>query len=498
MTTTEVDRTDPLDSGTLEVFPPRADAPAITGVTLREHVNMMKEAHYFADAVCRTAMCPDIYRNKPQEATAVILYGHELGLSPIASLQTVINVHGKPGLEARTMKALLKSRGFKFRVTERSETRFRIEAWEPGSDKRNDPPDEVSEWTIERAVKAGFCPRPDPTTKSGYKEFAKRSGGVAVDGNMKYITQPTEMLEAKGTAEVCRAIAPEILLGLPISADEFDDFVDRVADTDDDEPAPAPPQRGRGTAGLKDRAKRARATKAPGDEPMDADEVPVPDAPVDDDPVRRAAATVGDIVAGTAAVVDADDDAVPTPEPEPADEAQAAPPTPEPVPADAVTASGGDCEATAEADHPAATAERSEAPSTSAGTASTPADGPVVTKVEGTTGETLPGPGAAADRPADDMEMSDSVRSKGEDMLVALLINADVSDEYRADVLTEVAAKRPDAVYRRIESVAALTNTELKFLVDTLRAWKAKGQLSAWCSDAADNAALRAEGMLPE
>lgn len=450
MTNTEIATSDdPRDAGTLEVFPPRQGAPAITGVTLREHVNSLKEAHYFADAICRTSMCPDIYRNRPQEATAVILYGHELGLSPMAALQVVINVHGKPGLEARTMKALLKSRGFKFRVTERSATRFRIEAWEPGSSK-SDPPDEVSEWTMERAVLAQFAPRPDPTTKSGYKEFNKKSGGTAVDGNMKYITQPTEMLEAKGTAEVCRAIAPEILLGLPLATDEFDDIRDRDADDDldgdRDDDAPKA-RRGRGTAGLKDRARKSKGNAAdaePAQEPMDADEVPVPDQADVESAIDNGDVPV--VVADDPEPVVPDQPAAdPSPAPPAADPTPEPAPEPEPEPAD---------EAQAE-----------------------------------------PAPAAA---PAEDMAMTPEVRAKGVDMLRALIINADVADADRAGFLSEVAAKRPDAPYRAIADVDDTTNTELKFLVDTLRAWKTQGVLVEWSVEAVNNAALREVGALPE
>ena len=56
---------------------------------------------------------------------------------------------------------------------------------------------ETSTWTIDRAKKAGY------TT------------------NKKYATDPQAMLFAKATAEVCRKIAPHILLGIQYSYEEL-------------------------------------------------------------------------------------------------------------------------------------------------------------------------------------------------------------------------------------------------------------------------------------
>lgn len=464
------------DEGTLEVFPP-ARTPNMAALgTLGEHVDAMRKAVYFAEGMCYTQMVPQRFQGKPKDAAAAVLFGAEVGLSPIAALRSVIVIHGQPGFEARTMKAILKAHGYKFRTIEKTNERAEMWCWEPDSPKVYDDdgnrinPDETAAWTIADAVQAGFV----PTLLPGGKYELNSNGKLK--GNMKYLETPRVMLEAKVTAEVCRAIAPHILLGLPYSAEEIETEISD--DNDRAEVSNPVPQRGKGVAALRDRAKKAKAAAA---EVVDAEEVADP---------AGAAPEPGPTTAA---------DATPDVAPEPP---KAQEPAPEPQPV-AVAPQPAE---------PAATA------------------GPVITEVTGTTGEDLPGTppqerdGSAAPvadpeptataGPADatgdttgaadpsaepDMEMSPAVRSKGVDMLSGLLINGGLAtDEYRGDALSEVAAKRPGATYRRIDSIDQLTNTELKFMVDTFRAWKAQGVLESWLGEAINNAGVRESGMLPD
>lgn len=496
------------EDGTLDVF----RAPALSArplsqarAMLTDHVAMMRDAFALADGVCYTAAVPERYRGKPKDGAAAILYGAPLGMDPMTSLQKVINVHGTPGLEARSMKGLLISKGFDFRTVTKTTTEYEIWAWKPSTPVVRDTnpdspnygyriaPDEKSNWTIERAQQANYCPTIDPET-GDYRTFNKKSGGTAVVGNMKYIEIPTEMLEAKGTADVCRAIAPDVLMGMPYTVEELETQRWAADSDDDDAPrvaAPAP-ARAKGTAGLRDRARARKAAQKkpePVQEPVDAEEVPVPDAA--EQPAPAAAPdptpTVPDQPPAetSPAPPKADDTPVVTRVEGTTGEDLPGTPAPDPAPAAPEPDSGGDREATAAADHPAATADRSESDTPAAAGAAEPEPAQA-------------DPAPAADRPADDMPMTPAVRSKGEDMLVGLLINGDIAtDEYRPDALSEVLSKRPDQEYRRINNVADLTNGELKWLVDTLRAWKAKGQLTAWLGEAVNNAALREAGMLP-
>ncbi len=74
-----------------------------------------------------------------------------------------------------------------------------------------------STWTIERATKAGYVPEIDPKTGK-YKTNARGN----LQGNEKYITDPIAMLKAKAQSEVCREMAPDVLLGISYTSEELE------------------------------------------------------------------------------------------------------------------------------------------------------------------------------------------------------------------------------------------------------------------------------------
>jgi len=198
-------------SNEIEILPAARPVQASAATQLRAHVQAMSEAKILADALCDTDMVPATYRGKPGNGAAAILYGAELGLNPIQSLQHIFVVHGTPAIYARTAVALLKRHGIKFRTIEESPTSVTIRA------ERGDEAEE-STWTLERAKTAGF------TT------------------NRKYQTEPQAMLWSKAAMEVSRRIAPDILLGIGYSTEELELSDSRPVSSQ--RPAPAAPRRG--------------------------------------------------------------------------------------------------------------------------------------------------------------------------------------------------------------------------------------------------------------
>jgi hypothetical protein len=158
-------------------------------------------------------MVPATYRGKPGNGAAAILFGQELGLNPIQSLQHIFIVHGTPAIYARTAVALLKRHGIKFRTIEESDTSVTIRA------ERGDEAEE-STWTLERANKAGY------------------------GSNKKYQTEPRAMLWAKAAMEVSRRIAPDVLLGIAYSTEEMELSQPQSRPVQSQRPAPAAPRRG--------------------------------------------------------------------------------------------------------------------------------------------------------------------------------------------------------------------------------------------------------------
>ncbi|WP_051179737.1 hypothetical protein [Nocardia concava] len=182
------------------------------------YADIIDTAYNLAEKLCRTPLVGTVYRGKPADAAVAILYGAEIGLNPIQSLQQIFTVHGTPSIYARTMVALLKRRGYRFQTIESTETVATVTGTAPSGDI------ETCTWTIDRATKAGYVPRIDPKTG----KYALNSNGK-LDGNMKYLTDPANMLYAKAAAEVCRRLAPDVLLGISRTTEDLES-----------EPAPAP------------------------------------------------------------------------------------------------------------------------------------------------------------------------------------------------------------------------------------------------------------------
>ena len=216
--TTDIQPTDP---GALQILPPAQPMQSNSIAMIREHAAVMQTAFELAEAMCQTSLVPSIYRGKAQDATAAILYGSELGLTPIQSLQQIFTVHGTPAIYARTMVALLKRRGYRFSTTE--STNESVTVWGGGPDGS----EETSTWTIERATQAGYVPTLDEQTG----KYKTNANGKLI-GNEKYLTDPQAMLYAKAATEVCRRLAPDVLLGIAATEGDIES-----------EDRPAPPKK---------------------------------------------------------------------------------------------------------------------------------------------------------------------------------------------------------------------------------------------------------------
>lgn len=214
------------DAGTLEVFPPARQRQSTAVAALHEHAETYNTAWKLAGQLVRTTLIPKRLFGKQADAAAAILYGAELGLKPWQSVQRVIPIHGMPTLEARTMVGLLKQAGYKVRTVEQSDESVTV----AGRDRDGD--EYTSTWTIARAKRAGYVPtpkpgveNPDPLNDDDWVTVEKFWDGkrkVSVLGNMKYVTDPQTMLKAKAQAEVCREMAPDVLMGLGYSKEDLE------------------------------------------------------------------------------------------------------------------------------------------------------------------------------------------------------------------------------------------------------------------------------------
>ena len=194
---------------------PSADPSDAAIERMLKQAQAMDAAYKIGSAMAGTSMVPQPLQGKPDDCTAVILYGSEIGMSAVQSLQNIFTVRGRPAMYSRTMVAVVLAAGHHMGEVEASPTSV---TW---AGKRGDTGVEfTSTWTIDRAKQAGFT------------------------SNKLYESMPIEMLRAKAQAEVARNLAPDVLLGMPHSKEELDL---------EQGPAVAPrraPQKQRGVAGV--------------------------------------------------------------------------------------------------------------------------------------------------------------------------------------------------------------------------------------------------------
>lgn len=176
------------------------------GLDLRFWAEQATAAASYAEVVCSTDMVPKAYFGKPAHAAAAILKGAELGFGPMASLNAFDNINGTPAPKAITLRAVVQGKGHDVEIVESTSERAVVRG------RRNGRGDwQTSVWDIPRAQ---LMPQ--------YKS------------NPNYKNTPAAMLVARATAEVCRWIASDAIMGMPYAAEEIDD---RIVD------APAPTAR---------------------------------------------------------------------------------------------------------------------------------------------------------------------------------------------------------------------------------------------------------------
>jgi hypothetical protein len=164
------------------------------GIDLEVWARQAKSAAVYAEAVCSTTMAPAAYRGKPAEAAAAILAGAELGFSPMASLRAFDNIQGTPAPKAMTLRAVVQAAGHEVVIVESTEERAVVDGR-----RRGDTKWQTSIWDVPRAQKlAQFKTNPN------------------------YKTNLAQMLAARATAEVCRWIASDAIMGMPYAAEEMD------------------------------------------------------------------------------------------------------------------------------------------------------------------------------------------------------------------------------------------------------------------------------------
>lgn len=204
-------------------------------------LELAPEAWKLATRVADTDFVPKALRGKPEAVLACMLAGHEAGISPMQALSKIHVVDGRPAMAAELMRALVLRAGHEVWIEESSSTRVIVAGQRSGSER-------VSRvaWTMDDAKRANLS------------------------GKNNWRAYPRAMLLARATAELCRALFPDVLAGISHTIEEIADGVDVDAPpAPEDVGAPAAPPT------VKAQARRAATASnaAPAMEPETVDQV---------------------------------------------------------------------------------------------------------------------------------------------------------------------------------------------------------------------------------
>lgn len=176
----------------VEPTPTPASTASEVSTDLAAWAGAMGDAMTLAKGLAGTAFVPSHFQGKPADTAVAIMKGAALGLDPVAALEAIYVISGKPALYARSMVALVLAQGHEVWTEEADATKVTVKGRRHGSSHV-----EESTWDVARVKAAGL------------------------DRNRQYATHPEAMLYARAAADVCRRIAPDVLAGLSYGVEEL-------------------------------------------------------------------------------------------------------------------------------------------------------------------------------------------------------------------------------------------------------------------------------------
>lgn len=210
-----------------------SEMPAVGGLVPHN----WREIQAMAEALAKSAMIPEILRQKPADVFAILQLGLELNLKPMQSLLQIYVVKGRPGCSAALKRALVLTHP-------QCEDAHFLEST-----------DKTATYTTKR--------RGRPATKKTFTlEMANAAGLTA---NPSYKAHPAAMLRARASSAELDAEWPDVVQGMA-SLDELREIEGDVVDVKPNRPTLV--------------SVGAPESKAPVSQ--------VPDEPVDDDDFDRA------------------------------------------------------------------------------------------------------------------------------------------------------------------------------------------------------------------
>lgn len=174
--------------------------------TLQDQVQLLEASRQLAAHYASTDMVPKQYRNQPENAAVAIMWGNEVGLAPLQSLQNIAVINGNPSLWGDALVALVKSSGLCELLTTH---------WDQATltatvtTRRKGEPEEARSFSMQDAQIAGLANRDT------------------------YKNHPRRMLQARARSHVLRDVYADLIKGFQVrEVIEEDDEVYNLSERD--------------------------------------------------------------------------------------------------------------------------------------------------------------------------------------------------------------------------------------------------------------------------
>jgi hypothetical protein len=180
-----------VTAGELAAAPTPAAVPDKVSPGKSPRAQAYNELYSLARLTTNTAMVPRPLRGRPDEAFAVMVYGAELGLEPMAAMRSIFLIEGQPTCSAQLMRALIQAAGHMLAWREVGESRVVLYGR-----RRDTGADTTVTWTLDDARRAKLA------------------------GKGNWATYPRAMLAARATSEIARLLFADVLHGIAYTPEE--------------------------------------------------------------------------------------------------------------------------------------------------------------------------------------------------------------------------------------------------------------------------------------
>ena len=181
---------------------------------------LMVPAAELAKQIAGTEFVPKSLRNNPGAIAAAILFGDEVGFGPMQSLAKIAVIEGKPALAAEAQRALILRAGHAIWIEDATTTKVTVCGRRKDSEQIN-----RFTWTMDDAKRANLAGRPS------------------------WRMYPRQMLTARATAELARAVFADAIGGLMA-----------IEELEESRRGPGGPSPGNGAEGTTRRTRRRSKT----------------------------------------------------------------------------------------------------------------------------------------------------------------------------------------------------------------------------------------------